>query len=461
MPSIEEILLNVKAVSFADMLPQKRIQTDEDKAEYAERYSTLLMTEDEFRKQLPDIDTACVYYTPSISSPVLYFNPETFAVCPLHIMMLLPEPSSFALEQTRKALSSREKEVAQRDFMGSLLSLPDGMRIGYLNALFRAMPQLPDRYKLFFRFYQLSDYGFGDVDPDVLQIVMSGQTNQDKTRTAQQLRDLPDVITVYRGGSVDISLPPERSYSWTTDFNIANFFACRHGVKGGYIATGKIKKTDVIEAFLEGEGELIVAPENVIVLSVTELPGLGYCEKVLPAIMGEYQRQMPLVYELYPQDNTSEDHGKSHTARVILLCLTLANELGLSKKDMRILTTAAAFHDVERKNDGEDEMHGAAGRKRYEASVKQPDPIISFLIEYHSRPDEDGFAAIQSDRKLRKQHCRVELLYQIFKDADALDRVRFGIKDLDLSFLRLDNSKLLTLVARLYYEQVKLPAVWD
>lgn len=56
---------------------------------------------------------------------------------------------------------------------------------------------------------------------------------------------------------------------------------------------------------------------------------------------------------------------------------------------------------------------------------------------------------------LNKKRDRVELLYKVFKDADGLDRIRFGIRDLDLNFLRLPVSKTLTLVARLYHDNIK------
>lgn len=47
-------------------------------------------------------------------------------------------------------------------------------------------------------------------------------------------------------------------------------------------------------------------------------------------------------------------------------------------------------------------------------------------------------------------------MYDIFKDADALDRVRFEIQNIDMNQLRTDNAKRMTIVARLALEFLEL-----
>lgn len=42
---------------------------------------------------------------------------------------------------------------------------------------------------------------------------------------------------------------------------------------------------------------------------------------------------------------------------------------------------------------------------------------------------------------------KIQIMYQILKDADALDRVRFGIRALDTRYLRLEISKSLVFFA--------------
>ena len=97
-------------------------------------------------------------------------------------------------------------------------------------------------------------------------------------------------------------------------------------------------------------------------------------------------------------------------------------------------------------NDSEDLLHG---EQSYQALVNAlsmtEDKDLEFLMKYHSRPDRQGINALKSFPKDRQQNLK-KLLF-ILKDADALDRVRFGIRALDMNFLRLDFSKKLTFVA--------------
>jgi len=155
---------------------------------------------------------------------------------------------------------------------------------------------------------------------------------------------------------------------------------------------------------------------------------------------------------------TADMHGPEHAARVLLLALTLAELQGLPPRDKKVLATAAIFHDTCRPDDKENMTHGAASKAYYQACAGTPDPLVSFLCEYHCRPDEEGHHEIRSNRKLSKDRTRAKLLFDIFKDADALDRVRFGLHAIDLEQLRLPASKGLSLAARLYRENITLPA---
>ena len=81
---------------------------------------------------------------------------------------------------------------------------------------------------------------------------------------------------------------------------------------------------------------------------------------------------------------------------------------------------------------------------------------MKFLCTYHCLPDEDGYTHIQNDPVLAQQSIRSKQLIDAFKDADALDRVRFGIQDVDLDQLRHPVSKSMVLVARLLLENIKI-----
>ena len=155
----------------------------------------------------------------------------------------------------------------------------------------------------------------------------------------------------------------------------------------------------------------------------------------------------------------SAEHGYGHEARVLLLCLTIAHLMNLPPRDRRVLATAAIYHDTQRTNDSVDEIHGCASKEYYMKNELSPDPLVSFLCEYHCLPDEAGYKEIRDNRSLSKNRSRSKLLYEIFKDADALDRVRFGIRALDLNQLRLPISKELVLIAKIYKDQIKVPSM--
>lgn len=89
-------------------------------------------------------------------------------------------------------------------------------------------------------------------------------------------------------------------------------------------------------------------------------------------------------------------------------------------------------------------------------NTKSPNYLVEFLCEYHCLPDEKGYAEIQNNKKLKRNSSLATKLLQVFKDADGLDRVRFGIRDIDLNQLRTSVSKGLTLVARFCLEQIKV-----
>lgn len=455
MPTIDDILLNINNVTFKSMICQSAIQTAEDKEQYRAKGYDIELTEQEFKEHF-HVDPSCVWYTPSISSPSLYFNPETLAAAPFHVNLILGGqcPITGSLYQF---LDEIETEVANNDFSGSIGTLPDAMRIEYFKLLIdKKGSDIPDLYHLFFSTYCRSDYGFNNIDPQTFKTILNSKTIEEKAKTEAKLRDLPDTLTIYRGGNT-ASTPFEKAYSWTLDINVANFFACRRGFGEGYIVEAEVDKKDVIESFLDemSESEVVVDPQNIRILSKIPVRGVDFIAPILPEISPMYLKYKEQMKDLeFAQDSLV--HGPEHQARVLLLSLTIAHLMDLPQSDRKLLATAAVFHDTQRTNDDEDPTHGEASKDYYHATVKNPEPLVEFLCKYHCLPDDLGYKEIMNNRQLSKNRSRAKLLYDIFKDADALERVRFGLRALDLNQLRLPVSKELSLTARLYQEQVKV-----
>lgn len=159
----------------------------------------------------------------------------------------------------------------------------------------------------------------------------------------------------------------------------------------------------------------------------------------------------------YDQEGMFEVHGRRHILRVLLLSLIYFYKSGekLSERDKQIMIYFALHHDIGRTNEDKDDAHGKKSVQRIkEDNLSVPGLTLNrkerdmahLIIRYHSRPDEDGYAAIKAMRKLspdEREHLKK--LYCICKDMDGLDRVRFN--GLDVAMLRTPYAVKLALVA--------------
>lgn len=183
--------------------------------------------------------------------------------------------------------------------------------------------------------------------------------------------------------------------------------------------------------------------------------------------------QAPLVQQLYRHwDNfmrrnvrfnhsDSRIHSTDHTDRVMLHALILGHRiLGDNEPALTALAQAAVFHDTRRKDDSMDRGHGQRAARYYEDFCRMNREIrcydvVPYLIGYHDRDDREGreaiarhfsatpsgdsdTAAVGGREEMRHDFTTEEALkmFDIFKDADALDRPRLGRGWLDLRFLR-------------------------
>lgn len=164
-------------------------------------------------------------------------------------------------------------------------------------------------------------------------------------------------------------------------------------------------------------------------------------------VQREFRHWVKLLYDDSVRFSMPESpiHAKQHCERVLLHTLSLTDTLlPADDEAMEIEAHAAIFHDSRRHDDYIDTGHGARGAVYYrEYTEHHPDlryhPEAAEAMRYHDLPDERGNEAIDTDFKTNTQ--KVHLLYDIFKDADALDRPRLGPLGLDPSFLRTEPAK--------------------
>lgn len=171
-----------------------------------------------------------------------------------------------------------------------------------------------------------------------------------------------------------------------------------------------------------------------------------------PSEQREYERWRDFLYERVPfLHEDSACHAKDHCARVLLFTHLLAKKSALTRQQREVLSAASVFHDCCRFDDGRDVGHGQRAADKYRcvcgALGLKFDERVFFIMAYHDRHDREGEAAIRSNFPDAAEN--VIRLYRIFKDADALDRFRFGPEELDEAYLRTREARALIPFAKL------------
>lgn len=117
----------------------------------------------------------------------------------------------------------------------------------------------------------------------------------------------------------------------------------------------------------------------------------------------------------------NSDHGIGHTTRVMFWIALLARLHDVDERTTLLALTAAYLHDLARTDENADSLHGEAA-----ATSETTRLMLSSL----------GLSAEESAavRHAIRQHCLedgerddpIDVLSQLLRDADALDRGRFG-----------------------------------
>ncbi|MDE5888636.1 MAG: HD domain-containing protein, partial [Bacilli bacterium] len=156
----------------------------------------------------------------------------------------------------------------------------------------------------------------------------------------------------------------------------------------------------------------------------------------------------------------TDKHGQIHSERVGILSYLIGKLKDLSDEDIEILLLASKYHDIGRKIK-DDKTHSVHSVKLLEKDkILEGSPIrdyVYFLVEAHGFGDKED-VNIMSKYKVNEQ--RALMLLGIFKDADALDRVRYdSVRNygsiLNIKYLRNTDSKKLLKFAYMLNAQYK------
>ena len=452
--TVGDILVSINQASLDTMLPLTAVQTSADIERYYKEGYSIGITATEFAKKYPRLPITRIYAARNMLAPLYYCeldNPAIPIVLSLNIYgdkRLAVNSESDEKFQQRVLAAAENISTGNAPFIRSyLFSLEDSLRVSVLSRYIELSNPDEDLYSLFLDLYRTSDFGFSALKEDDLQKVFAGKSQKQKQDTIKRLSSLPDTVTVYRGeGSKSTTY--KKSFSWTTSYKAACFFACRiPSLENSRIITAHINKSDIIEYFPDDEEKEVLVPTAAVKdVKVDVLLGINALTDEIQAFYPLYQHyrsRISTLYDAYGRAN-DEEHDAEHTLRVLFDALLLVQVQGiaLTKKESHQLCDAI------------DDSHGAKSRDIYYDTASDCNPATAFLIEYHCLDDRKALADLKASNIRDKE--RVWLLYTILKDADALDRVRFGMRAVDPKYFRNEITHKLLPTAQSCVGQLKL-----
>lgn len=341
--------------------------------------------------------------------------------------------------------------VAKRDFDRFLLLLDSRLVPELFMEIFNFIPD-HDKFRLFERIWRFNKDSQSVFPASFIKKV----TSYKGVTSDRPAADEAGYVQVYL---IDYeSAEAAQAASWTTDINAAILKALQFKPVQP-VCRGRVH-LDYIDSYNNDRfsKELQVEPGKVEQLEKMPFIDLQEFDRELheSGIMLQYHFYSACINNAWFH-NPAGVHALSHTKRVLLLSLIISYLEKFSQQDANLLCLASIYHDIGRSNDGYDPEHGNASyEKVLHEHLPVPDQfqdqeILRFLIQNHAIPDQSAYKKLNQynlaevDRTLK--------LYDAFKDADGLDRVR--IRDLNPEYLRTGSAQHLLLAAhQLYSGQV-------
>lgn len=437
--------------------PLSLVKTQDDKDRLEEQGFVPGYTEDEWKQEFPLLPVEHIFYRSGLDYNTVYYDKQNLIYLNLHIFgREILTPFELTREEFQKKILSAIQHglshLEKKEYIGLFISMPDGLRMENMSRLLEIEGPTPCFYNTFLSIYITSDFVSSTISPDVLKVLPQCKTEEMKCETKERLSRLercaPNEIRVYRG-VCDKSSSIETSVSWTPNINVAYFFTTRLG-KNPSIITGRVKENDIIEYLTKdcdnaAEEEVLVTPGTVVFEKEEPLYDMESeeIEALLPEAMECYYPFKDILKELYQvSDNTNTAHDALHSLRVLQLASFLGVHEHLDYDSMNALCFAAVYHDIGRGDDTANSSHGKESEKIFEEKEAR-NKIASTLIRAHCLDDDKANLLIRK-RFRDKDRENVWKLLCILKDADALDRLRFGMNTrrekessgLDVHFLR-------------------------
>lgn len=203
-----ELMQNIREDYLKNPILLTDIQTPKD-LEKVPFSSLLVMTETEWIKKYPSIDSKRVYYSGAHFGVIFYYEPEEHVLIDLASCLLLGP------EKAQDAFRHRRQEIIQAiktgDYFHAVSHLEHATLLHIARDIILSLTPSPALYQFFMDIYIYADSGAGLFTEEVIRRLMDAKNTEQENATKESLKDFPDEIVVYRGeGSA--STPADKAY---------------------------------------------------------------------------------------------------------------------------------------------------------------------------------------------------------------------------------------------------------
>jgi len=200
---------------------------------------------------------------------------------------------------------------------------------------------------------------------------------------------------------------------------------------------------------------------NIKNMNINYLISIGFKQDQIDLICNLVNRG--IKEKLYTK-NYFPYHNIEHIEKVLCYCIWILNKKEEILKNTDILLYSALYHDCGRKLNVSNKMHGIVGARI--ASKKLENDFddtsintIKLLIETHAKPND--IVDFKDYDFTNSEKESIQMLSNILKDADALDRNRikiFKFAQCNPNYLRTKEAKEIYYISDLFlkeYEEAK------
>ena len=460
-----DIIAEINYVTKDILLTLTSIQTKADKEAAQGRGYHPDFTEQEWHKRFPRLPVEKIYYLPGLNLGMVYYDIEKIVYLNLGIYngQIFSAPTQVDSEYEElilDAIKTEEEYTKQKEYAHVLSGMPDGLRMEAVRQILKLEGPTPYFYDTFMEEYTTAEFSAEILPTDIVDVLLKSKSEEQKKETQQRLDEAfpnMDTIPVFRG-MADKSTAPDKAFSWSPDINVAMFFATHLG-EYGKVLEGTVSKKDIIEYFCPEhnkgtEHEVFVRPGSVVVNNTTLMYAMDENEihEAIGTTQHLYRDKAKSLQQLYLNKKASE-HDCMHSLRVLFLSLLIGALEECTSEELQRIAEAAIYHDCGRTDDGENDTHGTAAARIYKNRGGK-NKMVAFAITAHCM-DDDRVQKMIRHKFPESARQTVWRIVSILKDADALDRVRFGFSGaspapdgLDVNFLRNKSSLRLVGIAQ-------------